>query len=92
MAKVSERKVPSWELQIGQAIEAAISMSNRTQKEVWVEMGYESGAQLNQWIAGVRPADFAKLFAIGWLRKPLVICLAGLVDEIQVETTLRMRI
>lgn len=93
MAKVSANKVcVSWDRQVGQAIEAAIARSNRTQKEVWMEMGYTTGADLSQWCSGDKTANFAKLFAIEWLRIHLVICLAGLCDEVQIETTLRMRL
>lgn len=92
MAKVEAKKVGSWDQQIGQAIEYAISMTNRTQTEVWRALGHNDGSELSKWCAGTRTADFAKLFSIVWLRKSLLVSLAGLVEEIQVETTLRMRL
>lgn len=89
-AKVHVKKLDNWDQRVGQAIENAISMAFATQTDVWKAMGHNDGSELSRWISGARTADFAKLFSIGWLRKPLVICLAGLVEGIQVETTLRM--
>ena len=55
-------------------------------------MGHNDGAELNRWIAGEANPRVWQLFSVDWFRKPFVIALAGLVDEIQVETTLRMRL
>lgn len=79
-----------WDRQLGQALDYAFSLTNRTQKEIWVALGYESGAQVSLWISGERKPDFAAMFAIEWLRRPLVIALAGLA-EAEVTTEIRWR-
>ena len=92
MAKVELKKLEThWREQIGQAIDYAISLANRTQKEVWVALGHEDGAMLGRWIAGSERPHFDKLFAIEWLRKPLVIALAGLAGQgVSLETVIRI--
>ena len=92
MAKVVKKSDDAFRRDIGQAIEYALSLSNRTQKELWVAMGHNDGAELNRWIAGEANPRVWQLFSVDWFRKQFVIALAGLVDEIQVETTLRMRL
>jgi hypothetical protein len=93
MAKADLKKVEaSWREQIGQAIDYAISMSNRTQKEVWAALGHHDAAQLSRWIAGTERPQFDGLFAIEWLRQPLVIALAGLVGSgVEVQTTITLK-
>ena len=91
MAKAFGNKVSeNWDALIGQVIEWAIAQSNRTHKEVWVDMHYETGAQLAQWISGERPANFARLFSLDYLRIHLVIGLASLVEGVTTETTIRI--
>lgn len=84
------KNLESWRRQVGQAIDYAISLSNRTQKEVWVALGHNDGAQLNRWIAATENAQLGPLFAIDWLRQPLVIALAGLANaELTTQITFR---
>ena len=90
MAKADAKKLGSWDSQIGQVIDYAISLSNRTQREVWEAMGANDGSDLSKWIAGTRTPDFARLFAIDWLRQPLVIAFAGLANaELTTQITFR---
>jgi len=91
MAKADLKKLEShWRSQIGQAIDYAIAMANRTQKEVWVALGHEDGAMLGRWLTGAERPHLDKLFAIDWLRQPLVIALAGLAEaELTTQITFR---
>lgn len=91
-AKHPLKNVEVWKQQVGQAIDYAISLSNRTQKEVWAALGHKDGAQLNRWIAATENAQLGPLFAIEWLRQPLVISLAGLAGGgVTVETVIRVQ-
>jgi hypothetical protein len=90
-AKADLKELEVWKHALGHAIDAAISMANRTAKECWVELGHEEGSRLSRWIAGTERPVFEALFAIGWLRQPLVIALAHLAEGVEVETTIRIR-
>lgn len=91
MAKADLKDRETWKREIGQAVDYAISLSNRTQKEVWVALGHNDGAQLSRWIAATENAQLGPLFAIAWLRQPLVIALAGLAGEgVRIETVIRL--
>ena len=92
-AKADLKKLEEqWKQQIGAAIDYAISQANRTQKEVWVALGHNDPSQLNRWIAGTERPHFDKLFAIEWLRQPLVIALAGLGGcGVEVQTTITLK-
>ncbi len=92
MVKANLKNVETWKRQVGQAVDYAISMANRTQKEVWAALGHSDGAQLNRWIAGTENPQLGPLFAIEWLRQPLVIALAGLAgDGVEVTTQITLR-
>lgn len=93
MAKaVKKVEIGDWRQQVGQALDRAIARANRTQKEVWAALGHNDGAQLNRWIAGTERPQFDALFAIAWLRAPLVIELAKMAGAgIEIETTVRIR-
>jgi hypothetical protein len=90
MAKAVKKVDERWKTLIGEVIDYAIARTNRTQKEAWVAMGHNDGAELNRWIAGQATPRFAELFAVDWLRVDLVIALASLVEGIETETTLRI--
>lgn len=47
--------------------------------------------QVKRWIDGVERPQFDALFAVAVLRGPLVIELARLSEDIEVETTIRVR-
>lgn len=82
----------TWKQRVGQAVETAISMANRTQKETWAALGHNDGAQLNRWLAGTERPQFDALFAIDWLQQPLVIALAGLAGQgVEVTTHIQIR-
>jgi hypothetical protein len=92
MAKADLKNVEVWKREVGQAIDYAIALSNRTQKEVWVALGHSDGAQLSRWIAATENAQLGPLFAIGWLRQSLVIALVGIGGaEVTTQITLRQR-
>lgn len=92
MAKADLKNLETARREIGQALDYAISLANRTQKEVWAALGHSDGAQLNRWIAGTERPQFDGLFSIEWLRQPLVIALAGLAGAgVEVETVIRVR-
>lgn len=81
-----------WRQQIGAAIEEAIAMANRTQKEVWAALGHQDGAQLHHWLSGKERPQFDALFAVEWLRQPLVIALAKLAGEgVEITTHIQIR-
>lgn len=91
-AKGHLKNVETWKRQVGQAVDFAISQANRTQKEVWAALGHNDGSQLNRWIAGTENPQLGQLFAIEWLRQPLVIALAGLAGGgVTVETVIRVQ-
>lgn len=82
----------SWREQIGKAIDEAIALANRTQKEVWAALGHQDGAQLNRWLSGKERPQFDALFAVEWLRQPLVIALAKLAGEgVEITTHIQIR-
>lgn len=92
MAKAQLKKLePALKQEVGLCIDRAISLAGKTQKECWVAMGHNDGAQLNRWIAGTERPQFDVLFAIDWLQKPLVIALAKLVKlGVEVVTEIRL--
>lgn len=88
-ADLKERE-PRWRADVGQALDRGIKLAGRNQKDTWVALGHNDGAQLSRWIAGTERPQFDVLFAVDWLRQPLVIALAALA-ELEVETTIRVK-
>lgn len=81
-----------WREHVGQAIQRALSLAGLTQKEGWVLLGHNDGAQLNRWIAGSERPQFDALFSIESLRQPLVVALAELAGEaVEIQTVLTIR-
>ena len=76
---------------IGQAIERALLLSNLSKQEAAWEMGYTDASALSRWISGVETPQFARLFSVMRLRAALVIALAEIAGNVEVETTVRIR-
>jgi hypothetical protein len=76
---------------IGQAIERAIVLAGLTKQEVAFAMGYEDQSALSRWISGAETPQFARLFIVVKLRGPLVIALAELSGDVDVQTTIVIR-
>jgi hypothetical protein len=84
--------IDQWRRQIGGAIERALKLANLTKQDVSYEMGYGSNqAPISNWISGKETPQFAKLFSVKALRGPLVVALAELSDDVQIETTIRVK-
>lgn len=92
MAKADLKKVETaWREEVGRAIDRALSLAHLTQKEAWVLLGHNDGAQLSRWIKGTERPQFDVLFSVAKLRQPLVIALAGLVgSSVVIETNIRL--
>lgn len=94
MAKALKELETPWREQVGHAIERALELAGKTQKEGWVLLGHKDGSQLSRWIAGTERPQFDALFAVEELRVPLVVALASLAGhgvEITTQITVRRR-
>lgn len=73
---------------LGSAIERAITLAKMTKQEVAFRAGYGTNqAPISRWISGAEMPQLAKLWAIEELRGPLVIALAESVDDSGVVVT-----
>lgn len=92
MAKADLKKVEdvTFRAQIGQAVQRALSLAGRTQKEAAGLIDCDV-AQMARWIAGTERPQFDRLFAVEELRQPLIVALAGLVTNVEVVTEIRFK-
>lgn len=91
MAKADLKNL-EWREQVGLAIEKALKLAGKTQKEAWVLLGHNDGAQLNRWIKGTERPQFDALFSVEELRQPLVVALAGLAGAgVEIATSITIR-
>lgn len=97
MAKADLKKVEdAFRKQVGECIARARKSLNWSLKELGGEIQKITGkepdtAQLSRWEAGTERPHFDALFAVTAFRGPLVIALAGLSDQIEVVTEIRVR-
>lgn len=78
-------------VEIGQAVERAITLARMTKQDVAFRMGYRDQSALARWISGVETPQFARLWMIEELRGPLAIALAELAECCEVETVVRVK-
>lgn len=78
---------------LGSAIERALSIAGLTKKDVSYRMGYGTNqAPISRWIAGTEMPQLSKLWAIEELRGPLVVALAEAVDDSGVVVTTNIEV
>ena len=76
---------------IGRVIARAIKFAGRDDKDVWVALEHPDGAQLSRWIRGTERPQFDRLFAIDWMRVPLLLAFAQAAG-IEIETVFRAKL
>lgn len=99
MAKADLKKVEMCDLrpEIGSSIRLARKSLDWTLKDLAREIVASTGkkeqdeAQLQRWEAGSERPQFDILFAVIAMRGPLVIALANLASDIQIETVITVR-
>lgn len=79
-----------WQEQIGRAIQRAVALVGWSNKEAAAKVGVDD-AEFGKWLSGARRPQFDRLFAVEALRWPLILCLATMDDENEVETTIKRR-
>lgn len=87
----SKRIAEAFRRELGLAIARAIKAAGMEQKEVAGLMAYEDGSALARWVAGAETAQMHRLWMVAKLRKHLVIELAGLAEDVVVETTISIK-
>jgi hypothetical protein len=92
MAKADLRKPESVDFRaaIGRCIERAYKSIGWNLDEL-AEAVHHDQRQVARWISGAERAQFDVLFSVESLRGPLVIALAGLSEQIEVVTEIRVR-
>ena len=92
MAKADLRKAEmgDWRSAIGRAIERTRTLGQRSLKEFADLVGRDE-RQVKRWITGDERPQFDALFAVPELRAALVIALAEIAGNVEVETTVRIR-
>lgn len=93
MAKADLRKaeMPEFRVQVGRAIQRAISLVGWSLKELSGQVKRDE-RQLARWMNGAERPHFDALFAVEELRQPLVVALAELAgDQVVIETVVRVR-
>lgn len=91
MAKANVRNPDiDWMREVGGAIARAIAMLGWSSKEAAAKVGVDD-AEFGKWLTGNRRPQMDRLFAVDDLRQPLVVCLAGLADNVEVVTEIRFR-
>lgn len=88
--RIADISEPDWLRAVGQAIGRAIAIVGWSLKEAAGKVGVDD-REFAKWMTGERRPHLDRLFAIEELRKPLVICLAGLAPELEVVTEIRDR-
>ena len=88
-AEFKNLELEDFRAEIGRAIQRAISIAGRSQKEVAGLIGCDV-AQMARWIAGTERPQFDRLFAVEELRWPLIQGLAALAQA-EVITEIRRR-
>lgn len=81
---------------IGRAVDEARSTLRWSLKELTGQIEHATGKkrderQVARWIEGTERQQFDALFAVVALRGPLVIALARLSDQIEVDTVIRVK-
>lgn len=80
----------AWRDRVGAAVERALQLAGKTQKEAWALLGHTNGAQLSRWCNGTERPQFDSLFAVEALRQPLAQALAEMAGaEVAVTVTIR---
>lgn len=79
-----------WKVQIGHAIQRCFSLAGLTQKEGAAKVGRDQ-AQVARWISGAERPQLDLLFAVEDLRQPLVLALAELAGNVEVQTVITIR-
>lgn len=79
-----------WQQQIGRAIQRAVALVGWSNKEAAAKVGTDD-AEFGKWLSGARRPQFDRLFAVEALRWPLMLSLASMDDENEVETTIKRR-
>jgi len=77
-----------WKLAIGRAIERV--MGTLLLKE-FADLIHRDERQVKRWIDGKERPQFDAIFAVDRFRGPLVIALAELAHDVEVETTITIR-
>lgn len=92
MAKADLRKpeTQEWRAAIGRAIERTRTLAQQSLKEFADTIGRDE-RQVARWIAGTERPQFDAIFAVKAFRGPIVVALAEISDEIEIETTVRIR-
>ena len=89
-AQLKEIEKRDFRAEIGHAVQRALSVAGRTQKEAAGMIGVDV-AQVARWIAGTERPQMDRLFAIEELRQPLIVALAELAENVEVVTEIRFR-
>lgn len=76
---------------IGRAIGRALLLAGMEVKAAAFAMGYSDHSALSRWISGVETPQFARLWTVEGLRGPLVIALAELAKDLDVQTVITLR-
>jgi hypothetical protein len=79
-----------WQQQIGRAIQRAVALVGWSNKEAAAKVGTDD-AEFGKWLSGARRPQFDRLFAVEELRWPLIVCLAKMDEENEVETWIKRR-
>ncbi|MCR4376281.1 MAG: helix-turn-helix domain-containing protein [Acidobacteria bacterium] len=90
MAKANVQIPDDWPERIGRAVQRAVSLVGWSHKEAAAKVGVDD-AEFGKWLSGGRRPQFDRLFAIEELRQPLILSLAGLANDVEVVTEIRMR-
>jgi len=95
-ADLKELEVATHRQRIGRCVELARKALGWSQKELAAALGDASGelrdvAQISRWESGKERPQFDVLWAVPAMRGQLVIALADLTEDIDIETTIRVR-
>lgn len=92
MAKASSRNLNSnFQAEIGRCVARARLLVGWSKKELAAACDKDE-AQISRWEAGKERPQFDALWSIAKFRAPLVIAMAELVDGVQVDTVIRVKV
>ena len=76
---------------LGPVVERVIALSGLNREQLAFALGYADGSSIARWVRNLEAPQFARLWAVRTLRAAIVQALAERSDDVEVETTVRVR-